>query len=74
MRNPWGQLWSETPWGKLWATAVIIMVATTVLGVVFEGVGISKAVTVGLFAGPGWLAVLTLLGLILNAFGWEGEQ
>jgi hypothetical protein len=53
---------------------MIVMVATIVLGVVFDGMEFSRAATFGLVAGPGWLAIMTLLGLVLHAVGWSGEE
>ena len=57
----------------LWATAMIVMTMTVILGL-FSGYSTAEAVTFGLFFGPGWLALLTIVALIGRAFGWGGER
>jgi hypothetical protein len=65
MKSALGRLWQETPWGHLWAAAIIVMIGAF-LGALVDGFGLGKAVIVGILCGPGFLALLTILGFILS--------
>jgi hypothetical protein len=51
------------------------MVIGIVLAII-DGWNVTKAVIYGLLVGPGWLALLTIVGFVMWLFGWgsNGED
>ena len=48
---------------------MVVMVLSS-MGALFDGWSLDRALVIGLIAGPGWLAMLTFLGLICWVLGW----
>jgi hypothetical protein len=68
-RPPLSEFWDSTSWGTLWCLAMIVMVLTFIAALA-DGWSLGPALIVSLIAGPGWLAILTFLGLLCWLFGW----
>ena len=66
-----GTISMKTPWGMLWGVAMFVMIVTIILGVI-EGYSVREATIFGLYAGPGWLALLTVAALIWRACKQDG--
>ena len=68
-RPPLSEVWESTNWGALWAVALTVMV----LGLIatsFEGWPLFNSLFFGLAIGPGWLVVISLIGLLSWVVGW----
>lgn len=66
-KSPLSRSWRETPWGMLWGMAIFVMIAAFVLAIL-DGFSIGKAIVWAILCGPGWLAALSILGLIISFF------
>lgn len=62
-----GKYWKETPWGTLWAFVIVLMVGAFI-GSLLDGHSVTNAIVYGVLIGPGFLAALTLIGLVVSPF------
>jgi hypothetical protein len=53
----------------MWLIAMAVMVLASI-GALFDGWPVDRALLHGLIAGPGYLAFLSVLGLLCWVFGW----
>jgi len=65
--------WDEQPWGALWAVTLIVM-GGAIFAALFEGWSFSEAVVAGVLIGPGWLAFVTVIGLLAWMLGLVGKD
>ncbi len=68
-RPPLSEVWGSTNWGDGWAIALTVMVLGSI-GALIEGWPLSHSVIFGLLVGPGWLVVVTVVGLLSWMLGW----
>jgi hypothetical protein len=62
---------------QIWFAGLFVMVIGTIVAL-FDGYSIREAVTFGMCAGPGSLAVLGLIGIVISpivrALGWRKQN
>jgi hypothetical protein len=68
-RPPLSEAFDPIFWGKMWGIAKVVLVLV-LIGALFDGWSLDRALIIGLIAGPRDLALLTFLGLLCWIFGW----
>lgn len=72
MKIPTARLWGKTPWGLLWGTAIVVMIGAFVFALL-EGFSLGKAIVWGILCGPGWLAIMTIVALVISFFAPQSD-